>query len=403
MRRILLVALATITLTSVTRGQEPVASSGFQAGSPPGWTFTPSMGVGETYDDNVSLFDIHVATNENNDFVTTYSPAADLTYAGAHTQFGMGYTASFLDYQTFSGFNRWAQRGHVDLKRQESARLSWAALANAESVPTTDAINFGGLPYRRTGARAVNGRTSVDYRFGARDTLTGYGAFQVVDFDRTVENGGFLEGGHAIEGGAAFRHQIDARLGLGAEYGLRRALIAGDTNAFFLHSVQGAIDYALSPSWSFSGLAGVVFLQPSAVAEGQTGPAVQVAFAHTRNSLTLRTWYLRSYTPSFAFGGTVRTHEAGFGLRSPLFHSRHFYTEHSALFRDDQPLLTSDPNSLPLRSLRTNSIFGWAPQRYVRIEAFYSRVQQSTLRAGGEVNRNRIGIQIVTSKPMRFQ
>jgi hypothetical protein len=402
MRRIFLVALATITLTAVTRGQEPVASSGFQAGSPPGWTFTPSIGVAETYDDNVSLFDVHIATNENNDFLTTYSPSADLNYSGAHTQFGMGYTGSFQEYQTFSTFNRWAQRGHVELKRQESARLSWAAQANAESMPTTDSINFGGLPYRRAGVRDAYGRSSIDYRFSARDMMTGYGAFQVVDFDRTVENGGVLEGGHAIEGGAVYRHQIDARLGLGAEYGLRRALIAGDTNPFFLHSVQGAIDYALSPNWSFSGLAGVVFLQPSAAAEGQAGPAVQVTFAHTRNSLALRTWYLRSYTPSFAFGGTVRTHEAGFGIRSPLFHSRNFYTEHSAVFRDDQPL-TTDPDSLPLRSLRTNSIFGWSPQRWVRIEGFYSRVQQTALRPGSEVNRNRIGIQIVTSKPMRFQ
>jgi len=39
----------------------------------------------------------------------------------------------------------------------------------------------------------------------------------------------------------------------------------------------------------------------------------------------------------------------------------------------------------------------------VRIEAFYARVQQSTLRPGGDVDRNRVGIQIVTSKPMRMQ
>jgi hypothetical protein len=46
---------------------------------------------------------------------------------------------------------------------------------------------------------------------------------------------------------------------------------------------------------------------------------------------------------------------------------------------------------------------GWAAQRWVRLEAFYARAQQSTLRPGGQVDRNRIGFQIVTSKPMRVQ
>ena len=58
---------------------------------------------------------------------------------------------------------------------------------------------------------------------------------------------------------------------------------------------------------------------------------------------------------------------------------------------------------LPLRSLLVYSIVGWEPQRWVRIEGFYARAQQSTLRPGGDVNRNRVGVQIVTSKPMRMQ
>ena len=43
------------------------------------------------------------------------------------------------------------------------------------------------------------------------------------------------------------------------------------------------------------------------------------------------------------------------------------------------------------------------PQPWIRLEGFYSRVQQSSLRAGGQLTRNRIGFQIVTSKPVRLQ
>ena len=74
--------------------------------------------------------------------------------------------------------------------------------------------------------------------------------------------------------------------------------------------------------------------------------------------------------------------------------------DHSAVFRNDRPL-TSTFEQLPLRSLRTNSVLGFSPEPWVRLEAYYSRVQQTSLRAGGQLFRNRVGFQIVTSKPVR--
>ena len=44
---------------------------------------------------------------------------------------------------------------------------------------------------------------------------------------------------------------------------------------------------------------------------------------------------------------------------------------------------------------------GFAPQPWVRMEVFYTRVDQTSLRAGGRLYRNRVGFQIVTSKPVR--
>ena len=64
---------------------------------------------------------------------------------------------------------------------------------------------------------------------------------------------------------------------------------------------------------------------------------------------------------------------------------------------------TNTIEQLPLRSFRTHTLLGWEPQPWVRLEGFYSRVQQRSLRAGGQLSRNRIGFQIVTSKPVRIQ
>ena len=94
--------------------------------------------------------------------------------------------------------------------------------------------------------------------------------------------------------------------------------------------------------------------------------------------------------------------EANVGFRLPLFGSRRFYTDNSAVFRDDQPLVNTGLQ-LPLRSFRSYSIIGWEPDQWVRIEAFYAWVRQTSLQPGGELSRNRVGFQVVTSKPMRMQ
>jgi hypothetical protein len=143
-----------------------------------------------------------------------------------------------------------------------------------------------------------------------------------------------------------------------------------------------------------------VYLQETALTASRTGPAWRVSLDRHRAGRTFHLGYIRSYIPSFGFGGTIQNQEVGVGYRTPL--SRHFYLDNSAVFRDNQPL-TNTLEQLPLRSLRTYSIIGWEPQGWVRLEGYYTRVQQSSLRAGGQLYRNRFGFQIVTSKPMRMQ
>src|SRR3954470_20244886 len=64
-----------------------------------GWTFTPTIGVGETYDTNVSLFSQGHPANE--DYISTVYPGADLHYAGKQSTLELGYSGTFLDYRRF--------------------------------------------------------------------------------------------------------------------------------------------------------------------------------------------------------------------------------------------------------------------------------------------------------------
>lgn len=396
-------ALSTaLTLATPAGAQERLGTTEPSVNYGAGWTFTPIFGVAETYDDNISLFGRGTAEGQNDDYVATYFPGADLHRSGKHSSLDVGYTGSFLQYQTFSVLNRWDQRGRLQLRRQETARLKWFAHGNAASMPSTDAIDLGGIPFRHTGATTLDGRVGADYALNARDGITTSLNYQRVNFDRPEEVSLFLRGGRALEAVTGWRHKMDARLSLGADYSFRRASVTGDLESFNLHSIETAADYQLGPAWSFSGAAGVVYLQSTPTTLARTGPAWRIGLERRRELTSFHLRYLRSYIPSFAFGGTIQNQEIGVGYRTPLFGNRRLYLDNSLVFRDDTPL-TEGFEQLPLRSLRTYTTLGWEPEPWVRIEGFYARTQQTSLRAGGQVYRNRIGIQIVTSKPMRVQ
>jgi hypothetical protein len=367
-----------------------------------GWTFTPRIGFSETYDDNISLFGRGSAEEQNDDFISTIIPAADLHYASKHTAVDMGYSGSFLNYRTFSVLNRWDQSAKFEVKRQESARLKWGGRASMAMIPSTDLIELGGIPYRHTGARTSDARGGFDYALNAKNSLSQSANFQTVAFDRPQEVDDFLRGGRIFGVNTGYRRKMSGRMAIGADYSFRRAAVVDDPEPFNIQTTEAALDYDLSPSWSFNGAAGFVHLQATALTPSQTGPAWRLRIDRHRDRRTFHAGYIRSYIPSFGFGGTVSNQEFAVGYRTPLFGSRRFYLDNSAIYRDNEPLAPT-PDQLPLRSLRTHSVFGWEPQPWVRIEGFYSLVQQSSLRAGGRLARNRIGFQIVTSKPVRMQ
>jgi len=368
--------------------------------SAPGWTFTPSFGYGLTYDDNISMFGIRVAEQANDDVISMYQPAVEVGYRGRHTHLEADYSGSFLNYRTFSGLNRWDQRGKLELRRQESARLKWFVRGTGAAVPSTDLIELGGIPYRRTGAVEEEGRGGIDIALGSRDSVGSSFMDQVIDFERTNDSRVLLRGGHVLESLNAWRHKLGGRLSIGTDYSFRRATVTGDTEPFNIHSAEGAIDYELSPAWTFSGGAGLAYLERTPTTAAHTGPAWRASLEWRHNTSSFHAGFVRSFIPSFGFGGTIQNEEAGAGYRTVLFHSRRWYMDHSAVFRNDRPL-TSTFEQLPLRSLRTNSVLGFSPEPWVRLEAYYSRVQQTSLRAGGQLFRNRVGFQIVTSKPVR--
>src|SRR5436305_1468312 len=119
----MIVVVGLALLAPPVAAQEQLGSGAPEQQYRAGWTFTPTIGVAETYDTNVALFSRgHV---DADDYVATVFPGADLHYLGKRSMVDMGYSGAFLDYRTFSALNRWDQRAKFEVHHHESASLSW--------------------------------------------------------------------------------------------------------------------------------------------------------------------------------------------------------------------------------------------------------------------------------------
>lgn len=392
---------AALTLTIAAAAGAQVSSPG--AGPDPavraGWVFTPSVGVSETYDTNITLFG-NLEPLDNNDLVSSVGPEGALTYVGRHTRFSSRYGASFLNYRTFSVFDRWNQNGQVSFRRQENNHFDWSADTSGQAVPSTDLLLYNGIPFVQTGAITFDARGSAAYKFDARNSISSSLQYQHVSFDLpTAAFQRYLRGGSAITSMNNYRRRMDERLSIGADYRWERSQVRYDFDSATAQTIQAAVTYRITNSWGFSGGGGIAVLSANIARAGQVAPAFNAALDHTDRGQRFHLSYMQGFLPSFGLGGTQSTREFAASYFAPI--ARRFYTDHSATFRDDQPVVPL-AGTLPLRSLRTYSSFGWLVQRWVRIEGFYSLLSQSSLVAGGRLDRNRIGIQIVTSKPMRI-
>ena len=112
---------------------------------------------------------------------------------------------------------------------------------------------------------------------------------------------------------------------------------------------------------------------------------------------TFSVGYNRSFVPSFGFGGTFQNQDLHGSVRYDL--ARRLFATTVFNVRQSDPLVDTED---PFHTFRMTTSLSYGLQRWARVEGYYSFTRQDARRAGGLVHRNRVGIQIVTSKPMRL-
>ena len=128
-------------------------------------------------------------------------------------------------------------------------------------------------------------------------------------------------------------------------------------------------------------------------------PTFHGGFEQTARGMRLRAQYQRAFRPLFGFGSLASNHTVSASVLVPL-REREYYVTTELAYSRTQPV-TELGLGFELDTLWTDVAVGRQLGEWVRGEAFLSVSHQGS--SGGGSNRTRVGIQFVTSKPLRMQ
>jgi|ERR671912_251650 hypothetical protein len=369
----------------------------FESWQVPGWSFTPGLSIGIERDTNVALAAPGDLAPADADSLFGIEPFGSLEFLSRRTEFSGGYHGYVRRYVEIEELNGFDHRFQAQLRHQASKRVLILARSDYADVPTTDEVLLnGGLPFSRTGSQSAYIAGGVEALLTKFTSLKSKYELSWIDFENkeTVLTGGWVNGVRTD-----VEHRISARASVGAEYSIRFADLNEGTRSMRFHDVGGIASYALGPNTTLSGAAGYSHLADLNLGETRSAPYFRFGVIQRVRTSSAGISYERSFVPAFGFGGTNESQELRAFVHMPIPSNR-TYLQATGSWRRSVPYLASD---LELHSFLTRATVGYALARWFRVEGFHAFSRQDTVVTGGEINRHRIGAQLVISQPMRLQ
>ena len=394
--RTLIVAALLVPLAVPAAAQQQSSEAEFDSWRIPGWSFTPSIAVGITRDNNVALAAPGDTGKPAADSLLSMEPSGSLEFLSPRSEFSAGYRGYLRRYMDIDELNGFDQRLNVLFRHMATKRVTVFVRDHYMDVPSTDEAFLNGVPFVRTGSRTNDFIGGVETRLSKFTTLNTKYELTWVDFDNegTVLTGGWVNGAHAD-----VTHRFTERATLGGEYSLRFADLNEGTRSMRFNDVGAVFTYALGPHTSFSAAGGLSHLADEFLNQTRTAPYFRAAVVQNLESASVGASYERSFVPSFGFGGSNESQEVRGYVHMPISKNR-AYAQASLAWRHSVPYLATD---LELDSILARSTLGYAVARWCRLEGVYAFTRQDSKVTGGEMNRHRIGAQVVISQPMRIQ
>jgi hypothetical protein len=360
-----------------------------------GWSITPSLLYSRTWDDNVLL---RAPGDETiKDYINVLNPRGELTYRGRLTDFSARYDGAFFMYRQADTLNSYDQHGGVNARRRLSKRNTLLFSASAQQSPTTELLQFIGVPYIRIGSFSDDVTIGLDTIVNKRLSIVTNGHFDQARFDKNQTFAVLLMGGNSIGGDVGLRERISAHTTITVDFDATRATIGAAGDEFDIVHGTAGVDHQLSEGIHVFAAGGFSRLNVTAFGPSRTGPSWRLGLSDHYRSTFIDLVYFRSYVPSFGFGGTMQNQEASASVKMPL--TRRLYVQGIVSRRIEDPLVFTFPE---LRSTWIQVSAGYAASTWVRIEGFYAGTRQTAGVPDQLLSHDQIGVQVIASKPMRI-
>jgi hypothetical protein len=366
-----------------------------------GWVFTPSIALGGLWDSNPTTQ--NEGSPKSPEMVGLVNPRSEIDFNGRRAKFSAGYSGTLERYQELSELTRYDQRGRVDAKYQMTPRLLFQARQQVTITPTTDQLELEGVPFTRIGSQMVTASGGFGFDISPRAALKTDYTFQWVNFERDTEGLAdfrFLRGGHAHSPSVELEYALHRHVKVGGLYVYRNMSIDAGEEIIGSHRAQGTVQVQIGPTTSVRARAGYDYLTLADTTETKSGPSYGAGITQRIRQIAVDGSYERAFMASFGFGGLTAYQTLRTGITVPLGANRAFVNG-GFTYRRTDPVVLRDV-LVELDSYWTYAGGGYFVARWLRVEG-YLAINRQFSSAQGNVERTRVGVQFVTSKPMRIQ
>jgi len=359
-----------------------------------GWIFTPGMTLAVMHDSNVALRSAPASTNETeDDVVFTMNPSGNLRYSGKYTELNGTYRGRFRRYMDLEQLNGFDQRASLAVRHRATRHLTLFGTNTYALAPSTDEIDVVGVPFVRIGSRSNRAAAGFTMQTTERIRVAARYDFTWIEFDRPELQSGRINGlsGDVTTG-------LSPRLRAGVETSIRYADIENGRNLRFI-DVGGVVGYEVARHTRVGFSGGLATLTDRVTGLTEVGPYFRGSVATVTEDTVMGASYERSFIPAFGFGGAARSQQARGWLDIPRL-ARRTSAQLALTWLRNQPLVTTN---IQTDHIQARATLGYALGPRIRVQGFYAFTRQDSIVVGGEINRSRIGAELVLYQPMRIR
>jgi len=362
----------------------------------PGWTISPAMEYAWGWDDNVLV----VANPDQlvGDTLQIFNPLVEATYHGRRSEFSGRYSGAISLYRDLTTLNSFDQRLGATYRHALKPRLAMFVAGGASASPTTELIEFVGVPFTRTGSYIQDVRGGVEAALTPRASLVVAGHLEHVSFDDQGLYAHLLRGGYGSGMRTAFRQRLTARTAFTADYDLQHAQVGLAHVPFTVHNADGGFERQLTRAIYADGAIGISFLGPSVLGPAKSGLNWRAGLISESRRTHVDARYARHFVPSYGFGGTMQDDDVSGRFVFQI--TRGFYSRAAASWRRSEPLTQSETR---IRSRWVDAAFGYGTRAGIQFELFWSTTRQTVNQLNGELGRHQVGFHVIATRPMRIR